>query len=309
MASITPLTARHASDQLATVGILVKRENIDLQARVDRWCAFLPGHRMAWFAASDAAQCQMVVERRVLQVLATRCSFTAPRILHEAADGSFDVRDMVPGMHDSFAVLARVRDRPQTAALIGTTLGAMLGDLHTRVAADDIAADLPHRPTWPEPRAWIRERLPFVVDDPALHRAADRVIAQYEDTVSDIPNTDRVLVHTDLGLHNLSIDPETLVVLGIFDWEAACWADRHLDFRDLVLDVDRFDLLDAALAAYEPVTGVNISRARVFLYHAASAITFLAFRLGIAPETNWCGRTQSEDIAWTRAAIARVQSY
>jgi aminoglycoside phosphotransferase (APT) family kinase protein len=145
-----------------------------------------------------------------------------------------------------------------------------------------------------------------VIDDPTLEAAADRIIAQFEDSEPAGSPADRVLVHTDLGLHNVSIDADTLTVHGIFDWEGACWSDRHFDFRHLVFDADHHPLFDATVAVYEERTGLHVSRARVFLHHAAMAVTYLAFRRGHAPEESWCGRTLAEDLRWTRTAIARI---
>lgn len=115
-----------------------------------------------------------------------------------------------------------------------------------------------------------------------------------------------ILVHTDVGFHNLAIDGESRTVQGVFDYDGAAWADRHHDFRYLVFDVDRHDMLDAACAVYEPVVGRPIRRDRVLLYNAASAVTFLAYRAGHAPEERWCGRTLAEDLRWSRDAIARA---
>lgn len=39
-----------------------------------------------------------------------------------------------------------------------------------------------------------------------------------------------------------------------------------------------------------------ISKQRILLYNAISAITFLAYRNGIENDTRWCGRTYDEDI-------------
>ena len=117
---------------------------------------------------------------------------------------------------------------------------------------------------------------------------------------------DRALVHTDVGFHNLGIDPQSHTVHGIFDYDEAAWADRHHDFRYLVFDWDRYDLLEAAVAAYEPVVGHRILRQRVLLYNAACAVTFLAYRAGTQPEERSCGRTLAEDLQWSRLAIARA---
>ena len=93
---------------------------------------------------------------------------------------------------------------------------------------------------------------------------------------------------------------------GIFDYEGAAWADRHHDFRYLVFDFDRYELLDAARAVYEPAVGRAIRRERALLYNAACAVTFLAYRAGHAPGERWCGRTLAEDLEWSTGAIARA---
>lgn len=136
--------------------------------------------------------------------------------------------------------------------------------------------------------------------------AADLLIERFEQSDAAVREADRAVVHTDVGLHNVSIDPASLAVQGIFDWEGACWADRHYDFRHLVFDRDQHPLFTAAVSTYEESTGVRISRARIYLHNAAMAITYLAFRRGVAAEERWCGRTLEEDLGWSRAALARV---
>jgi Ser/Thr protein kinase RdoA (MazF antagonist) len=206
------------------------------------------------------------------------------------------------------AVLARLLGDPAAAARVGTALGQILAELHTRVTAADVAGWLPRRPAWPEPRAWVRDRLPRVVDDRVLHARADAVMARYEAALALAAEDDRALVHTDLGLHNVGVDLATWRVCGVFDWGDACWADRHLDFRHLVLDPARGELLDGVAAAYEAAAGRAVSRARVALYNAACAVGHLAFRAGVPPERRWCGRTLAEDLGWTRHALARAEA-
>ena len=113
-------------------------------------------------------------------------------------------------------------------------------------------------------------------------------------------------MHADLGLHNVALDPNTGALNGVFDYDAAAWADRHHDFRYLILDLESHALLDAAVATYEPVVGRVIRRERVLLYNAACAISYLAYRAGRAPEERWCGRTLAEDLSWSRGAIAAM---
>jgi aminoglycoside phosphotransferase (APT) family kinase protein len=138
-----------------------------------------------------------------------------------------------------------------------------------------------------------------------IARACD-VIEAYEHVAVD--EADRVLVHTDVGFHNLAIDFRSRTINGIFDYEGAAWADRHHDFRYLVLDVGRYELLEGATSAYEPITGRAIRRDRVLLYNAACAVTFLAYRAGTQPEDRWCGRTLAEDLRWSTQAIAKAQA-
>jgi aminoglycoside phosphotransferase (APT) family kinase protein len=143
------------------------------------------------------------------------------------------------------------------------------------------------------------------VDDDDLMLTMGRTIERYEAEAVDAG--DCVLVHGDVGLHNLALDPETDTVNGIFDYDSAAWADRHHDFRYLLFDVGREDMLDAALAVYEPATGLTIERDRVRLYNAACAITYLAFRSGTPPEQKSCGRTLAEDLGWVRTALSRLK--
>jgi hypothetical protein len=211
---------------------------------------------------------------------------------------------MVPGTNDASAIYAEVRARRELAAPMGDAIGAILAEQHTRIGAADVASWLPHRPAWPEPREWIRERLPAVVDDLELIARATAVIEAYESVV--VADSDRAFVHTDVGFHNLGIDPQSLAVHGIFDYQGAAWADRHHDFRYLVFDLEGSELLDAAASAYEAATSYPIKRDRVLLYNAACAVSFLAFRAGIAPDTRWCGRTLAEDVQWSEHAIAHA---
>ena len=257
---------------------------------------------LAWFAASDEGVLRLKTERRVLRLLHARCTFGVPRVLLEDPTGEFDVRAMVACDGDPWTVYAGVRDSVEVATVIGKAVGKILAEQHSKIAVADVAGWLPRTPSWPRSRAWVAERLTAVVNDPELLSGADAVMRAYENL--HVLETDRVLVHTDVALHNLAIDEGTHVVRGLFDYEGAAWADRHHDFRYLVFDLDRYDLLDAALSVYEPAAGHTIKRDRVLLYNAACALTYLAFRAGKQPEERSCGRTLAEDLRWSRGAIA-----
>src|SRR5262249_26357889 len=229
-----------------------------------------------------------------------------PRVLYESAAGDFDVREPVPGATDPWIAYAAVRDDPDRAREIGAAVGALLAQQHSRITAADVAGWLPRLPEWPEPSEWIGKRLHTVVDDARLIDRALAVIDDYEHVA--VEERDRALVHADLGLHNFALDPKTGALNGVFDYDAAAWADRHHDFRYLILDLESHALFDAAVAAYQPVVGRVIRPERGLLYNAACAVSYLAYRAGRAPEERWCGRTLAEDLSWSRGAIAAAGS-
>jgi len=296
-----------ARERLLAAGLTLRPGDIHVEARDERWLVHLPQTRLAWFAASDAGCRRLVRERRVPRLLETRCTFLTPRILFEDPRGDFDVRAMVPGLSDPERIFAQLcGSSEQLAMCVGRGVGAILAEQHTRVQAADVSGWLPRKPAWPESQAWIRERLGRMVNDLKLVDDAQAIIANYE--AIQIPESDRVLVHGDVGFHNLVIDPSSATVRGVFDYDSAAWADRHHDFRYLVFERDRFDLLEAALSVYEPALGRPISRERVLLCNAACAISFLADRTGARPDDRPCGRTLAEDLRWTTYAIGRVRA-
>jgi aminoglycoside phosphotransferase (APT) family kinase protein len=279
--------------------------DLRIEQREERWAVWLPGERIAWFPAGARGRERLAIERRVLRLLAERCIFAAPRILFESATG-FDVRAMVPGGCDPWPLYERLKTDTALARQIGRAIGAILVEQHTHVTEADVAGWMPERVAWPEPTASIKARLPEVIDDTALIAVIGRMLDAYEALVID--PADRVLVHGDLGLHNLAIEPATDAVRGIFDYDGAAWADRHHDARYLVLAIPGEPVLDSALAVYEPAAGRTLDRNRIWLYNAACAASFLASRVGVPAEQKWCGRTLAEDVRWVRHALEHVQA-
>ena len=299
----TSFTAEAACAALREAGLELSPAQVRVEARDDRSLAWLPGERLAWFPANAKGRARLDVERRVLRLLTERCSFHVPQILYQSAQG-WDVRAAVPGVCDPWGLYRRTLTDIPLARRIGAAIGAVLAEQHTRIADADVAGWLPTRPAWPEPSERLRESLPEVIDDRALLADIDRALDAY-DAVS-VAVEDHVLVHGDLGLHNVAVDPETTDLRGVFDYDEASWADRHHDFRYLIFHHEHDHGLEAALAVYEPALGRALDRHRIRLYNAACAFGFLAFRRGVAPEERWCGRTLAEDLQWVRGALARL---
>jgi hypothetical protein len=300
MSTYADLTPETASRALREAGVSHPAEALHIAAREERWAVSLPDGRIAWFAASEVGARRLAVERRVLGLLADRCSFRVPKLLFVSNSG-IDIRRIVPGRCDPWGLYRRCVADSGLAQKIGRAIGRILTEQHSRVVETDVAGWLPRRVSWPEKGAWLRERLPRVIDDHGLVRASGEIIDRYEGM--QVHAADRVLVHGDLGLHNLALDPQTDAVNGVFDYDGAAWADRHHDFRYLLFDVGREDMLDAALETYEPTIGRGLDRGRIRLYNAACAIGYLAFRVGVPPERKSCGRTLAEDLRWVRSAL------
>ena len=298
-AVLTPAAACRA---LREAGFSHPAEALHIDAREERWALSLPDGHIAWFPASEAGATRLAVERRVLGLLAKRCSFRVPEMLFVSNSG-FDVRRMVPGRCDPWGLYRRCQADRQLVQKIGHAIGQILVEQHTQIVEADAAGWLRQHVPWPETGAWIGERLPRVITDHGLIRVFADVIEEYEGMAVDA--ADRALVHGDLGLHNLPLD-QADAVNGVFDYDGAAWADRHHDFRYLLFDVGREDMLDAALRIYEPAVERSLDRNRIRLYNAACAIGYLAFRAGVPPEQKSCGRTLVEDLQWARTALAKL---
>ena len=259
-AVLTPAAACRA---LREAGFAHRAEALRIDAREERWAVSLPDGRIAWFPGSEAGAMRLAVERRVLGLLSRRCSVPVPESLF-VSNSSFDVRRMVPGRCDPWGLYRRCQADRQLAQKIRRAIGQILVEQHTRIVEADAVGWLRQHVPWPETGAWIGERLPRVIDDRGLIRSLADVIEEYEGVA--VNPADRALVHGDLGLHNLALD-QADAVNGVFDYDGAAWADRHHDFRYLLFDVERDDMLDAALRIYEPAVTRSLDRNRIRLYN------------------------------------------
>ncbi|HJS88657.1 MAG TPA: phosphotransferase [Steroidobacteraceae bacterium] len=258
----------------------------------------LPNDKIAWFPTTAEGQRRLVRERRVLRLLERYCHFSAPRVVYED-DTGWDLRTFVRGFVRPTYMLERIQSDANLAHQLGEDLGRILAEQHTCIPPEELEGGwLPRVKNWPRPEDL--SRLPEIVQDSKL---LERINLALERRAA-VRDYHPVLVHADLGLHNVVVDPDTLRVTGVIDWEDPVFGDRHQDFAFMVFQRPEEPMLEGALSAYEPAVGMKIDRDRVLLLNAVAAIGFLGFRYGHAPEEAWCGRTLEQDLAWTHKALA-----
>jgi aminoglycoside phosphotransferase (APT) family kinase protein len=286
------------SSALSGAGFHHDPRTLEVRPRDGRVAVRLLDDRMAWFPVNAEGRVSMLKERRVLRLLEAHCRFSAPRVVHEDESG-WDLRSLVPGIVNPVGFRERILADSVFAAALGNDLGQVLAEQHTRIPRIELEGWLPVVPNWPRPEDL--PYLPQVVDDPMLLARVERALRRRADTVCAVDES--VLVHADLGLHNIALDPVSHRLAGLFDYEGAVFGDRHQDFVYMIFQRTEEPMLDGAIGAYERATGVTIDRDRVQLLNALAAIGFLAFRHGHSPEEDWCGRTLAMDLAWTEDAL------
>ena len=270
--------------------------------RDDRFVAFLGDEQLVWFPQTKAGRTLVEREGRVLDVIARWCSFQAPRVLDRRPN--WQLRSVVAGSVDPWTLYQRVRSDAGYARTLGHAVGTFLADQHRNVPLSALAGWLPTRPQWPYALPRIASDLPYVVADTALVLRLLEVITSYETLCAT--TADPVLLHGDLGLHNLAIGSDGALA-GVFDYGDAAVGDRHRDFAYLLFDSTDDQLLFSAVDAYRAAGGPPIDLDRVALCNAACAIGFMAFRRGHGPGDKPAGRTFDQDMAWLRQALSRLQ--
>jgi aminoglycoside phosphotransferase len=294
-------TIEEVSAALVKAGFPHDRRALELHSREDRLAVRMSHDQMAWFPSNEEGCALLTKERRILRLLERFCRFSAPRVLYEDETG-WDLRALVKGVVHPLGLSERINDDSDFAHAFGADLGRMLADQHARIPPAELAGWLPVVPNWPRPGDLAH--LGEVIDDPKLLARIEQALQRRMDLRR--PLQDPVLVHADVGLHNIAVDPVSHRVVGLFDYGGAAFGDRHHDFAYMVFSTAKAPMFEGARVAYESATGVKIDPERVQLLNAVAAIGFLAFRHGHLPSEAWCGRTLAQDLAWTNDALERV---
>src|SRR5262249_31314687 len=305
MSFLYPITSTSVAQVINDwLALALKPENVKLEFREWRWVARLPGERIAFIPETIEAAQRLARERAVLQALANRVSFAIPHPEFFDPDTLIDVRRKVPGLtgrHLHAEALAKL----EFGGALAMAMGKMLAELHCALPrAEGVPLGL-GSPEWPLPVEKMRRSLRGLVDT-ELEATMYRVLDLYEATI--VPEGDLVLIHGDFGSHNFAFDPESHRLCGLFDFDGVALADRHLDLKYLPSYGEA--IMAKTLAVYRQQTAVEISIERIRLYHAAAAMSFLAWRVD-EPQAhdNRSGRTFEQAVAWVREAVNAVSSF
>jgi aminoglycoside phosphotransferase (APT) family kinase protein len=258
-----------------------------------RWLSKLPQGRIAFFVDHPEGVERMGRERALLDLIGQRVSFAVPLVEHVSPDGRLQIRRMVAGV-TSFGGRGRERALASSRAgpLFAGELGRALAELHVSVSpAEAEALGVPMRDPAPRAVKDLRERLSGRLPEQAVNAVLTAWEIDYQ------PEAAGVLTHGDLWAGNLAIDPDTGGLVGMFDFEDAAIADRHIDFFALHSFGDEF--AEQVLDAYAKASGVRPSVRRAALHHLVAAFEALAGALAEGdPDKTACR------LDWAREALA-----
>jgi aminoglycoside phosphotransferase len=268
---VTPQTISSALERSA--GLAIPPDLITLERRKWRWIAYLPGELIAWIPVDLAGAERLGREGQLLRFLEGRVSFGLPSVRYVDPDLRLQVRRKIPGFQvgGEGAGAREFGALPQGLRLAGD-LGRALGELHLAVP-----------PAQAQELGYGSRR--FLPDADELHgrlasKISDQPIAMMFDRLLDIykrfepPSRNLVLIHGDVWGGNFAVNPVSGALNGLFDFDDACVADRHLDFMYAHSFGEKFR--KASFAAYASTTGIELSGQRTAMYYALSAFAALS---------------------------------
>jgi len=273
--------------------------------RDNRWFCPAEGDLMVLVAADALAETAMRKEQNILKALANKTRYQMPSSLQIEENDGIELRRLVSGNTNPDNIMpALLKDRSLAIKVI-SDMGELAAALHNCLDLEAAGSLVDTSYIWPPSAAWIEERLPDVIDDIGLVR---QIVAQLtEFDLLNPPPEQRVFCHGDLGFHNVVFNDQ-LQPVGVFDFVTASLNEAAWDLRYFTFDPNDVDddILSAGLESYRTFSDRPVSFHRVRFYNAIAAVTFLAYRKGIDPNTRWCGRTLKEDLHWTRLALSKL---
>jgi aminoglycoside phosphotransferase (APT) family kinase protein len=256
----------------------------------------------------------MAREHRILSCLSSALPFV-PRGLHLCDDRSvigaqFQILEYRPGLVIRETMPPELAGRPEAGAQLSKVALETLGAIHA-LDADTVGLGDLGRPQGFLGRAvagW-RKRAAIVLEPgtEALHRDIGSWLE-----ANQVPDGPPALLHNDFKLNNMILDPESLAVRAVLDWDQGTRGDALFDFATLLsywtrpgdpqplFDMEQgpfhapgFPSRAEAVAEYARITGRDVSN---FLFHRVLAMYKLSviflqlghrYRTGITTEPRY----------------------
>jgi aminoglycoside phosphotransferase (APT) family kinase protein len=213
------------------------------------------------FAWSEAPARRLLHEARMLEALLRSApELPVPRVAASSADPVILVTRRVPGI--SLPIGALLKERRLRLA---SDLGRFLADLHDPALLAALGTDV--AVSTPEPQAdtaSIRARLPRFLTTGQIRQMS--ALCEFADAALAGPS-EEVLLHGDLHGDNLVLDPRSLGLRLVADFESTGPGDPTFDFRCLPEVGGTVEFLVDVVDFYATATGRSPDLPRVLGWH------------------------------------------
>jgi aminoglycoside phosphotransferase (APT) family kinase protein len=258
---------------------VVRAEERDTRVVVE-----FPAH-IAWIALGAAASARLRVEDAVFRALRGRLSVAIP--MPVLASEGVCLRTRVSGQSGLEFHQSVMKD-PTLGAAYAVEIGTLCAAIHSALPTSEVDAPA-GLPTTPLLDLDDVLRAARAFGDPRTGHALALVDSHQARSATP---TDCTLLHGDLGSHNLVVADDGRIS-GLFDFEEACFGDRHHEFRWLPSFGE--DFMARALAAYQEQTEAVVDVDRVRRLHALVAMAQLGWGLRAPDQHNRNGANRRPD--------------
>lgn len=252
---------RQAAPDLADGSIVVRNRPVTTRAFF-QGTAVVDEAYVVKFAWSEIPAVRLDHEAKVLRCLEREAPLLpVPRLVASLIDPMILVTRRVAG--DSLDYTDKLT--PVQRSRLATDLGLFLAALHDPALLGLVRAEV----TGPSPQpqadtASIRDRFPRLIDSKQV--ALVLQLCDFADRALG-PTTQQSVLHGDLHVANLVVEPQTLGLRLVADFEGSTVGDPNFDFRYLADVSGGVAFLGEVIASYETASSRRVDVRRVLGWH------------------------------------------
>jgi hypothetical protein len=284
-------------DARAQLGVSVDADahQVRLIERDGRAVVLLTDDVVAYVPRDPIMRFKLQSERNVLERIASRLSFAVPRPL-----GNFNAFDFRMNVRGATGIEFQQRAIANNPDGFASWMAKGLAEIHTAISSTDIWNLHLSAPDWPMDHARLRVGIDQHLEEgSAIRERAHAVADRWRDC-------DRSrgygLLHGDFGGHNFVFDPESAMPIGLLDFLDHGQGSRLYDLK--FLPSYEPSVCSRVLSEYSERTKIAIDRQELALFHAATAISYLAWRAqDPVAHDGQSGRNREQAIAWATRAV------